>query len=86
MADQGGTLLVEALTTDGTLYRTNCQFATGSGPVTCTNNWILVSSQPMGPEQGAAPPPANSQPHHPTATQAVRSVKVAWESFVRRLS
>ncbi|WP_327065599.1 hypothetical protein [Kitasatospora sp. NBC_01302] len=40
----------------------------------------------MGPEQGTAPPVGNAQPHRPTATQAVRSVKVAWESFVRRLS
>ncbi|MFF7638446.1 hypothetical protein ACFZB9_35665 [Kitasatospora sp. NPDC008050] len=86
VADHGNDILVEALTTDGTLYQTECSFATGSGPVSCTIAWTQVTNQPMGPEQGAAPPVGNAQPHHPTAAQAVRSVKVAWESFVRRLS
>ncbi|GAB2695317.1 hypothetical protein [Kitasatospora kifunensis] len=86
LADQGNTLLVEALTTNGTLYQTTCNFATGLTAVTCPNAWTLVTNQPMSPKRGAAPPAGNSQPYQPTASQAVRSIKMAWEAFVRHLS
>ncbi|MFF3115524.1 hypothetical protein ACFVSN_40870 [Kitasatospora sp. NPDC057904] len=87
IADHGNTLQVEAITTDGTVYRTFCRFATGSTPVDCvTGNpgWTLISAQPARLRSGA--PPFGAEARLRSGSAERRSIKVAWEPYVRRTS
>ncbi|WP_215909802.1 hypothetical protein [Streptacidiphilus fuscans] len=60
VADQGNTILVDAISTTGTVYATTCDFATGMTPVSCTNGWTAITTQPAivrlsEPEKRARP-------------------------------
>lgn len=59
VADQGKTILLDAITPTGAVYATSCDFATGSKAVSCTDKWTEVTKQPTkvrsAPELSAKP-------------------------------
>ncbi|WP_167344184.1 hypothetical protein [Streptomyces novaecaesareae] len=88
VADHGNDIAVETITTDGTVYRTFCDFAADGIPVDCvTGNpgWVAITAQPARLRSGA-PPFGTEAQYRPSPAQERRSIKVIWEPFVRRTS
>ncbi|MFD7453722.1 hypothetical protein [Kitasatospora sp. NPDC059827] len=88
VSDHGNQISVETITTDGTVYRTFCDFANGSTPVDCvTGNpgWTAITNQPARLQSGA-PPFGTEEQQRSGDTGPTRSIKVVWEPYVRRTS